>query len=204
MPNRMKTSLKRRSAHRVGTIAALTIMAVSLQGCGSVAKDAPSRNTTEAYRPPFKAVASIKELMDSTVDPSADGVWESVGTIVTYAGVDKRQPHTDEQWHAVRRHATTLIEAMNLVMMDGRHAAPPGTKPNLGELSPAQIDAAVAANRPEFDQFAENVRDNALKARDAIDRKDVQALITIGGDIDQSCEGCHVTFWYPNSARPSQ
>ena len=102
----------------------------------------------------------------------------------------------------MRRHAITLIEAMNLVMMEGRHAAPPGTQAGLGELSPVQIDQAVAANRAAFSGFAEGVRNSAIQARDAIDRKDTQALFKIGGDLDEQCESCHVVLWYPNSPRP--
>jgi len=184
-----------------GALAVATCLAASAQGYGSslhAEKGAP-----EPYIPPLKTVASIKELMDSTVDPAADGVWDAVATIVTEKGVDQREPRTDEEWHEVRRHAITLIEAMNLVMMDGRRVAPTGTKPGLGEQSPEQIGAMIAANRPAFDQFAESVRSDALRALDAIDRKDSQALFRIGSDMDESCEGCHVTFWYPNSARPT-
>lgn len=181
--------------------AVLGVMAaVSLQGCSRRAEPAHPAATAEA--PPFQAVASIKELMDSTVDPAADGLWDSVATISTAAGVDRRAPRTDEDWRAVRRHAITLIEAMNLVMIEGRHAAPLGAKAGLGELPPEQIEQAVAANRPGFNLFAASVRDTAIQARDAIDRKDAEALFKIGSDLDQKCEGCHVTFWYPNSARP--
>jgi hypothetical protein len=142
--------------------------------------------------------------MDSTVDPSADGLWNSVATISTVNGVEKREPRTDEDWKAVRRHAITLIEAMNLAMMEGRHAAPPGTAPGAGELSPAQIDSMIAGNRPEFDQFAQAVQDSGVKALSAIDRKDPKALFDVGSEIDSRCESCHVTFWYPGSARPSR
>lgn len=178
---------------------------LALHGCGPATKPSPrpSESTADAPAPAFKPTATIKELMDSTVDPAADGLWDSVSTTSTKAGVDKREPRTDEEWHAVRRHAITLIEAMNLLTMEGRHAAPAGTKPGLGELAPAQIDAMIRANRPEFNQFAAGVRDETLNALKAIDRKDVKELFRVGSDIDARCEGCHVTFWYPNSARPS-
>lgn len=179
----------------------LFLAALSLPGCGP--SPTPSPNPTEAPSPPLKPTASIKELMDSTVDPAADGLWEAVSTTATTAGIDRREPRTDEEWHAVRRHAITLIEAMNLVSMEGRHAAPAGTKPGLGELTPAQIDAMIAANRPEFNQFAAVVRAETLNALKAIDRKDAKALFRVGSDIDRRCEGCHVTFWYPNAQRPS-
>jgi cytochrome c556 len=92
---------------------------------------------------------------------------------------------------------------MNLLVMPGRHAAPNGTKPGLGELTPAQIDAAIKANPEEFEQFAGAAQDSAKDALKAIDSKDTAALIRVGGDLDQRCEACHLTFWYPNSARPA-
>jgi len=159
--------------------------------------------TDDAAAPPLKAVASIKELMDSTVDPAADGVWDAVGVIVNDKGIHKHEPHGEAEWHAVRQHAVSLIESMNLVMIEGRHAAPPGSRGGPGELTPQQIDAAIAANRLEFNQFAVAARDAGIEALGAIDRKDTAALTRIGGDLDERCESCHLTFWYPNSARPT-
>ena len=79
--------------------------------------------------------------MDSMVDPSADYLWESVATIVTKAGTEERRPRTDDDWKKVRRAAVTLIEATNLLIMDGRKVAKPGEKSeNPGiELSPEAI-----------------------------------------------------------------
>jgi hypothetical protein len=152
---------------------------------------------------PFIITATIKELMDSTIDPSADGLWDSVAVVSTKKKVEERQPRTDEEWKAVRRHAITLIEAMNLIVMEGRHAAPPGTKPNEGELAPEEIDRRIAASRPAFVQFAHGLRATAVKALEAIDKKDAAALLQTGGDIDEACEACHVTYWYPNQKIPA-
>ena len=184
------------------------LLAAALAGCGSRSDKvsdgdtAPASNSAPSTS--IKPIASIKELMDSTVDPSADGLWNSVATISSSSGVDRHEPRTDAEWQAVRRHAMTLAEAMNLLMVEGRRAPPPGTQPNLGELTPEKIDALVNANRDEFDQFASSVRDEAVNALAAIDRKDAKALFKVGGDIDQRCEACHTTFWYPASTlRPS-
>jgi hypothetical protein len=143
-------------------------------------------------------VATLKELMSSTVDPAADGIWDAVAVISTRKGVKYRQPRTAGQWAQVRRHAITLIEAMNLVALPGRHAAPPGTKPGLGELDPAQIERDIASKRPLFVGFAQALQATAQRTLEAIDRKDVDAVVKTGGDIDAACEACHVTFWYPN------
>jgi len=179
----------------------LALFAVPLAGCEK--KEDASSPASDTAQTAAKPVATIKELMDSTIDPSADGIWDAVVIVSTAAGVDKREPRTGEEWHAVRRHAMTLIESMNLLMMPGRHAAPVGTKPGLGELTPAQIDAAIKANPAEFEQFAGAAQDSAKDALKAIDSKDTAALTRVGGDLDQRCEACHMTFWYPNSARPA-
>lgn len=175
--------------------AALALLAVS--GCGERKTEADAPAPT-----PFLPIVSIKELMDSTVDPAADGVWDAVGTISSAKGVDHHQPRNDEEWQAVRRHAVTLAEAMNVVMIDGRHAAPPGTKAGLGEQEPARMEAAIKANPAQFNQFATATRDVAVEMIGAIDRRDTQALMTLGGTLDDRCEACHVTYWYPNSPRP--
>ncbi|WDF74994.1 cytochrome c [Novosphingobium sp. KACC 22771] len=188
---------------RLGTMAlpaALIVLAVS--ACGE-RKDAGQAQPGElAAATPFLPIVSVKELMDSTVDPAADGVWDAVGTVSSAKGVDHHQPRNAEEWQAVRRHAVTLAEAMNAVMIDGRHAAPADTKAGLGEQEPAQIDAAIKANPAQFNQFATATRDVAVDIIAAIDRKDTAALMRLGGTLDDRCEACHVTYWYPNSPRP--
>ncbi len=157
---------------------------------------APSQDSS------FEITATIRELMDSTVDPSADGLWDAVAVTSTRKGVDEHQPKTDEDWAAVRRHAVTLMESMNLVVMNGRHAAPPGTKAAEGELTSDEIDQKIAANREALVGFAKGLRATAAKALTAVDKKDVQGLFEAGGDIDEACEACHVFFWYPNQKVP--
>jgi cytochrome c556 len=144
------------------------------------------------------AVATLKELMDSTVDPAADGIWEAVAVRSSRKGVEHHQPRTPEEWAALRRHAVTLIEAMNLVVMPGRQAAPAGTKPGLGELEPAQIEQGIAQKQALFVTFAKALQGTAREALTAIDQKDIDGIVKTGGDIDAACEVCHVTFWYPN------
>src|SRR5262245_14962850 len=71
----------------------------------------------------FRTTATIKDIMDSMVDPSADTLWESVATIVSAAGTEERQPRTDEEWKNVHRKAIELVEATNLLIIEGRHVA---------------------------------------------------------------------------------
>jgi cytochrome c556 len=58
------------------------------------------------------------------------------------------------------------------------------------------------ATHEVFTQFARNLQDAGLKALAAITAKDAQGLMDAGGTIDEACEACHVTYWYPNQKRP--
>ncbi len=172
---------------------------------------APSPTPSAAPAPPsvaspsvslFLLKASIKELMDAEVDPSADVIWGSVLTRITAAGREDRQPHTPEEWQAVRRSALTLIEATNLIIMDGRRIAPPDAPRQPGEASTAVLQQRLDANHDSFVGFAQALRQVALKTLDAIDAKDPERLFDAGGEIDEACEACHLVFWYPPDAVP--
>ena len=57
---------------------------------------AACNRTQPAPAAQFRPTATIKDIMDSMVDPSADTLWESVATIVSAAGTEERRPKTDE------------------------------------------------------------------------------------------------------------
>jgi len=146
--------------------------------------------------------------MDGVVDPSADVLWDSVAYIATTKGIEDRKPRTDEEWKAVRNSAITLIEAANLLSMPGRRVAAahspadPPAQPGPGELSHDEIQQRINSTHDAFVGFARNLQDAGLKALTAIDARDAQGLMDAGGTIDEACEACHVTYWYPNQTRP--
>ena len=75
---------------------------------------------------PYRATATVREIMQSVVAPSAQGLWEAVGTISNPRETVHLEPKTDAEWAAVRRHAVALVESTNLLVVPGRHIAPPG------------------------------------------------------------------------------
>src|SRR5437879_4321010 len=75
---------------------------------------------------PLQPIATIKDLMDGTVDPSADVVWDSVETVTNAAGTEDKRPRTEQEWKEVRNNAIRVIEAANLIIMDGRRVARSG------------------------------------------------------------------------------
>jgi hypothetical protein len=158
----------------------------------------------EPETPPYSPDATIKDLMDSIIDPSADVVWESVATVVTPSGTEERQPKTDEEWNMVRRGAIRLVEGSNLLLMPGRHVARPHEKSEVPgiELEPSEMEAMIEKDRATWIKHAKALHAQSIAALRAIDAKDPKALIDIGEKLDNACENCHVTYWYPNQVLP--
>jgi len=179
-----------------GVATALTlIIACSPQGATKKGELAGQRQ--------FLPVATTQDLMESQIDPAADGVWDSVGTVITAAGEENRQPHTAEQWEEVRRKALNLVEATNLLLIPGRGVARqafPSAGP--GVFSSADIEHKLATDRAGFDAFAVALRNVALEQLTAINHRDVAALSKAGEALDTACESCHLTFWYPHEVIP--
>jgi hypothetical protein len=119
----------------------------------------------------YTAVADVRELMASVIDPSTDVIWDAVGTIITVAGTEERMPKNDEEWAAVRRAAFVVAESGNLLLMPGRVP----DDPDWVKMSKALIE----------------VGSRAIKAADA---KDKEALFAAGGEIYVVCSACHEKF----------
>jgi cytochrome c556 len=150
--------------------------------------------------------ATIKDIMDSMVDPSGDFLFESVVEIADERGVTEKAPQTDEEWKQVRRHALVLLEAPNLLVMEGRKVAQPHEKsenPQV-ELQPEDIQKLVDGDRPSFIRRARALQAAAETALKAIEGKDKTALFHAIESIDKACEGCHLRYWYPNDRRAQE
>ena len=156
-----------------------------------------------AAGPEFTTTATIKDIMASMVDPSADYLWESVATVVSPNGRQSRAPTTDKSWKELRRNTIVLLEATNLLMIPGRRVASPGDKsenPTI-ELSPEQIEILLSQDRESWNKLVRGLYDATLVALKAVDAKDAGGVLDAGARIDSACESCHVKYWYPKPAR---
>lgn len=176
----------------------LIISALLLASC--------SQKQATPTQSPLRPVASIQEIMAYEVDPAADYLWASVGSVSSAAGSEDRQPRTDEEWKAARRQAITLVEATNLLVMPDRAVASVGRKLEdshvAGILGPAQIEQAIHADHGKFVSYAHALQDAGLAALAAIDKHNADGLMAAGEKMDQACEQCHVAYWYPNQVLP--
>src|SRR5262245_51817860 len=87
-------------------LALSSLVVLMVVGCAQQ-QSAPA---STAPQPEYRTTATIKDIMDSIVDPNADFIWESVETVVSAKGIDEKRPRNDEEWKEVRRHAIALLE----------------------------------------------------------------------------------------------
>lgn len=154
--------------------------------------------------PEYRPTATVRDLMRSIVDESADVVWLAVTATHTAKGIEEVRPQNDEEWEQVRYGALALAESANLLLMPGRPVARPGERsatPGV-ELEPTEIEALIAEDRAAWNTRALALHDAAASALTAIEAQDADALFALGEDIELACEGCHSTFWYPNEVLP--
>ena len=138
-----------------------------------------SSQAPASAQPPFQPTANMKDLMLNVLDPAADGIWESVGTIVDAQGSHERFPQSDDEWAVVRMHAIQLAESGNLLMLPSRSGG---------------SAEWIAQSRALID-----VSNRAIKI---IEAKDKDALFTVGGDIYDVCTNCHKAFAQQIGVRP--
>lgn len=183
---------------RHGQAAAAVLLAAAslLAGCSAPAPEKPPPADS-----PYRPVASIREVMNSVIDPSIDVVWNSVATVIDDGRMTDRAPATDEDWAEVRRHALIVSEAANLLLMPDRPVAPtgaPSQAPGI-ELAPEEIRKLIRENPEGWNLYVQALQDSLKPALTAIDAKDAQALFDAGEQIDTTCENCHQVFWFPNA-----
>jgi hypothetical protein len=150
---------------------------------------------------PYRPSATIQDIMDSMVDPSADYIWDSVKTIVDIKGTHDFQPSSDAQWLEVRRRAIILSEVANLLAVPGRRVSNREKTYDGNVLNVGEIQKRVDSNHAALVGFASNLRDVSGQLVAAADKKDPAAIFGLGQTLDGVCEACHVVFWYPEERR---
>ena len=121
--------------------------------------------------PPFDTTISVKDLMANMMDPTADVVWGSVGTIMTKEGTFEKAPQTDDEWNNVKAHAIMLVEGGNLLMLPAR-----------------------SGGNQEWVQLAQDLIAQSKRMITAAEKHDKTAVFDVGADIYDRCVNCHKKF----------
>jgi len=172
----------RHGRHGIG-LASLCLVACALivSACSGDADDAPAGSPQASAGGPseFVLVADVQSVMYSILEPAAEVYWDAVGWIIDYDGIHDIRPESDEAWEEVRNAAFVIAESGNLLLMEGRG---PNSAAWIG-MSHAMIDMAQRAI------VAAEARDEAL-------------VFDVGGDLYQTCVGCH-SIYALETLRPS-
>ncbi|UAL12594.1 cytochrome c [Caulobacter segnis] len=144
---------------------------------------------------------TIQALMAEAIDPSADAIWEAVGTVVSDKGAVDHAPTTDTEWKALEARAQTLFHASRTLAstraVGGAAHSPLADADVPGTRTPAQIAADITANPAAFASAAGRLNDAARETLVAIKARDTAAILAAGEHIDAACEACHAAYWYP-------
>lgn len=149
----------------------------------------------------MKPVVSVKELMKYSIDPISDFIFDAVGTEVTANGIIDHEPKTDEDWDKIQTGAVSLAESIYLLKVP-RPLTPPGDLndsqgPNAVELSPDAIKAKIERDPAEWNARIEALRNASLAVSEIVKKRDTKAMWDAGEILDQACEACHRSYWYP-------
>ena len=115
-----------------------------------------------------KATGSTYQMMTSYLEPAADQIWGSAGLIITEDGEVDLRPTTEEGWLNVINAATVVAEGGNLLLISG-----------------------YSANEADWAAYSKGLTLAALKARQAAESQDADALFDAGGEIYNVCRACH-------------
>jgi hypothetical protein len=169
----------------------------------------PAKTAAEAAPPaPVmpKAHASVIELMSGTIAPTADLIWGAVGTVDGPKGPVDKKPTSDKDWAELRQKVMLLAESANLLAVPDRVVLLPGQKlanpAGPGDLPPEKAQEKIKAEWPAWLAFTQALQNSALETLKKVDAKDVDGFVEAGGAIDEACEACHKTFWYPDAPTP--
>jgi hypothetical protein len=187
---------------RLMLVAGGIFSAALLQQCASQSAPAPEPAKT-AWVADVKPTLTIRELMTHFIDPTADFVFDAVVYDSSTTGTNHVVPISDDDWARVERGAWQLAESANLLMIP-RKAEPPDTpgielRPGerAPELSGAEIEAKIDADRARWNQHADALRVASLKAIEMVKARKAEAIFDAGTEIDNACESCHLEYWYP-------
>jgi hypothetical protein len=122
-------------------------------------------------QPRFKTVATVKQLMEATIHPAAEVLFDSVGTIISLEGTEEIAPKNDGEWARVGYSALTLAESANLLMIGGR-----------------------AADQGDWITFSREMVDAGVAAMKAVEAKNPEALFEAGGQVYAVCARCHEKY----------
>ncbi len=149
---------------------------------------------------------TVKTIMDTMLDPSADYLFASVADVADERGITRKAPKTPQEWATVRHHLKVLMDAPALLIVPGRKAANPedrSSNPSV-ENQPEEVQQLLDAQHSDFVLRAARLRQAAALGMKAAIAQKQDALFVAITAVDKACESCHLHYWYPKDQRAHQ
>ncbi len=121
--------------------------------------------------PAFVAVADLRQLMASIVEPAAETYWDAVGTVEDSTGVTSMAPRSKEDWDEVRNAAYIVTESGNLMMMAPR-----------------------AKDQKEWMTLSRVMIETGRRAIKAAEAHDTAEVFNAGAALYEACTSCHTRY----------
>ena len=129
-----------------------------------------------AAAPQFKTVATTDQVMDAIIIPNAQAIWDAVvyvdGKLVT-------APKTDDDWYNLQMNAYAVAEAGNLLKIGQR-----------------------VKDNGDWVKFSTALTDRSMEAVRAAEKKDLEGLLSAGGNVYNVCTDCHRQYVQADAAAP--
>lgn len=122
---------------------------------------------------------TVQQLMVGVVDPAADGIWNSAGSIVTGTSEETWAPSTDTDWQRLEGHARALARGADAL------------------LDPARVNG-----RAEWIAPARALRTASAAALAAAQQRDTPAIYAASEQLLDACQQCHRHYWLPTESAP--
>jgi hypothetical protein len=110
--------------------------------------------------------------MVHVMDPAARAFWKGWGEVYDSDGLHDVSARTGEEWKRVEDGAATVVLATNTLM----------------------LPAYLRKPEDEWNRWAKEVADLAMKGKQAAEMQDKAAIEEIGGKLDTACDSCHEAF----------
>jgi len=147
-------------------------VALFVSGIGFVIAGARSGQVASPVEGPVTTpVASVMQVMNGITGPAAVVVYNAVGYIVDADGVQEIVPQNDEEWAVIADSAAALVESGNLLLLGDR-----------------------AVDDGEWVTITRRLIDTGTTALRAAEAQDVEGILAIGSDINETCDDCHAIY----------
>ena len=146
------------------------ILVTALVACSGAPSSAPATLTPVQI--------TIRDVMGSVIDPSADALFESIQDIADSHGITHKAPHSDADWALVQQHLQVLSSAADALRTPGLAAARPEQRSAFPDIEnqPEEVQALLGLHHDDFVRRTDALQQAAQAGLAAVDARNTPAL----------------------------